>query len=187
VPESQFPTNVTLATGEVVHGRILLFEAPGWPQAAMAVSTEPLRGVEGAVTMVVTRWSDVTAHRSAAEQLRQAQKMELVGNLAGGIAHDFNNLLTAITLTVELFGMRNSSSPEAVTLVSKLRGLTQRAAAMTGQLLVFSAGQRRRSAGSKPTSASPISFRCCGRCSANASRWKRIFWPTRSGWTATRA
>ena len=44
----------------------------------------------------VTLYSDLTERRSVEAELRQAQKMELIGHLTGGIAHDFNNMLTPI-------------------------------------------------------------------------------------------
>jgi two-component system cell cycle sensor histidine kinase/response regulator CckA len=79
---------------------------------------------------------DITARRSLEEQLRQAQKMEVVGQLAGGVAHDFNNILTAITLNLEL--MRLAELPgESRSSLAELESLARRAARLTQQLLMF--------------------------------------------------
>jgi PAS domain S-box-containing protein len=79
---------------------------------------------------------DITERRGLEEQLRQAQKMEVVGQLAGGVAHDFNNILTAITLNLEL--MRLAELPgDARSSLAELESLARRAARLTQQLLMF--------------------------------------------------
>jgi PAS domain S-box-containing protein len=84
---------------------------------------------------------DVTGQRRLEAQLRQAQKMEAVGQLAGGIAHDFNNVLAAVTLNAELSLQR---APEGYLRDSLTRILatTRSAVGLTNQLLVFSRQQR---------------------------------------------
>jgi len=74
-------------------------------------------------------------------QLRQAQKMEIVGQLAGGIAHDFNNILLAILLHLELLQNDPAATPELREELKELEKEANRAAALTRQLLLFSRRQ----------------------------------------------
>ncbi len=85
------------------------------------------------------------ALEQAAERLRQAQKMEAVGQLAGGIAHDFNNLLTAILGYSEMILARESGSlDELRPEIEEIRHAGQRASALTKQILAFSRRQALR-------------------------------------------
>ena len=79
---------------------------------------------------------DITERKSLEDQLRQAQKMEAVGQLAGGIAHDFNNLLTAIIGNAELPCGDGSRDPRRLD-VTEINRAAHRAATLTRQLLAF--------------------------------------------------
>ena len=80
---------------------------------------------------------------AAQEQLRQAQKMEAVGQLTGGLAHDFNNLLTGISGGLDMLEIRirQGRTGEIDKYVDMARTGTKRAAALTHRLLAFSRRQ----------------------------------------------
>ena len=86
----------------------------------------------------------------AEESLRQAQKMEAVGQLTGGLAHDFNNLLTGIAGAIEMMQVRITQGRigELDRYASAAQGAVKRAAALTHRLLAFS---RRQTLDPRPT------------------------------------
>jgi signal transduction histidine kinase/CheY-like chemotaxis protein len=80
---------------------------------------------------------------AAEEALRQAQKMEAVGQLTGGLAHDFNNLLAGITGSLEMIGTRlaQGRASDVEKYLVAAQGATRRAAALTHRLLAFARRQ----------------------------------------------
>jgi PAS domain S-box-containing protein len=85
--------------------------------------------------------AEVGERLRAEEALRQAQKMEAVGQLTGGIAHDFNNLLTPIMGGLELLAAR-TQDPRMKRVADTALESARRGAKLTGQLLAFSRIQR---------------------------------------------
>ncbi len=86
---------------------------------------------------------DVTDLNATEERLRQAQKMEAVGQLTGGLAHDFNNLLAGISGSLELMQtrMQQGRVADVERYMSVAQSATKRAAALTHRLLAFSRRQ----------------------------------------------
>ncbi len=87
---------------------------------------------------------DITERRALESQLRQAQKMEAIGQLAGGIAHDFNNVLAVITGYSETMMNEMGRHHPLHHMLEEIFSAGQRAARLTRQLLTFSRRQECR-------------------------------------------
>ncbi|MBI2373717.1 MAG: GAF domain-containing protein [Deltaproteobacteria bacterium] len=91
--------------------------------------------------MVVLHCEDVTDQRATEEQLKLAQRLEAVGQLAGGVAHDFNNLLSVIISNAGFVASALPATDPSLADVIEIQDASQRAAALTRQLLAFSRKQ----------------------------------------------
>ncbi|TZG28146.1 PAS domain-containing protein [Sphingomonas montanisoli] len=113
-------------------------------------SMRPAFDPAGRIVALVPEAVEVTARVRAEDALRQAQKMEAVGQLTGGLAHDFNNLLAAISGNLELLEKRIDQGRVAglQRYIDNAQGGARRAAALTQRLLAFS---RRQTLDPKPT------------------------------------
>jgi PAS domain S-box-containing protein len=112
----------------------------------------PLPGEGGRIEHVLLAAIDLTAMRQVEAQLRQAQKMEAVGQLTGGIAHDFNNLLTAVIGNLELLQTR-VADPRSRALVDAALRSAFRGGQLTQQLLAYA---RRQNLSPRPVDVNAV-------------------------------
>jgi len=98
--------------------------------AALAEEIQHRRKAEA----MVKRFQEIEANEA---QVRQAQKMEAIGQLTGGVAHDFNNILTVITGTIEILGEAVKDRPQLVQITDMISAAAARGADLTRHLLAF--------------------------------------------------
>jgi PAS domain S-box-containing protein len=122
------PTDKRYVTksGAIVHARVRIMDL-----GALASGERVVLGIA----------DDVTQYRQTEEQLRQAQKMEAIGNLTGGMAHDFNNLLAIIVGNLELALDRTVADVETHELVAEAFDAAWHGADLTQRLLAFARRQ----------------------------------------------
>lgn len=126
--------------GEILH------EGSGYRLIGVIYDVTKSKHLEGALrdlndTLESRVQEAIAERRQAEEALRQAQKLEAIGQLTGGVAHDFNNLLMAISSSLALLGKRLPDDPSLKRLVDNALQGAARGAALTQRMLAFARRQ----------------------------------------------
>jgi PAS domain S-box-containing protein len=130
----------TITAGETWRGRLVNRKKDGSPYEEEAVIS-PVRNPQEQIISYVAVKRDITQEVALEQQLRQAQKMEAVGNLAGGVAHDFNNLLMVIGNCAKFALDALPAGSGAAADLEQVIEAGRRASTLTRQLLAFSRRQ----------------------------------------------
>ncbi|HEX2942351.1 MAG TPA: PAS domain S-box protein, partial [Rhodopila sp.] len=153
MPEQVKAAIQRVAAGESMRQEVTLNLPAG--ETILDFSLRPVFDADGAVTAILPEAMDLSQRREAEARLRQAYKMEAVGQLTSGLAHDFNNLLTGVMGGLELLQLRISRGrTEGLDqYIGMALAAAERAAALTHRLLAFS---RRQTLDPKPTDANEL-------------------------------
>ncbi len=132
-----------LSDGEVVHTCLRLLAADGSWRCTELEGTVATRTADGAPDAIFCQFRDASRQTAMESHVHQTQKMEALGLLGGGIAHDFNNLMTGIIGYSSLAESELSADDPLMESVRTIREASERAAALTRQLLGFARGGER--------------------------------------------
>ena len=132
------PTTFLSIARSAIRNRMRQFETRAHLDALMRAQARLSDLNESLEQHVATQ---IAQRERAEEQLRQAQKMEMLGQLTGGVAHDFNNLLMVVLVNLELLSRLFPDHPTARQLIEAAAQSTKRGAALTQRLLAFSRRQ----------------------------------------------
>ena len=130
-----------LAKRGVLRNYELTYVTKSGRRIPMSFNASVMRDEKGEVMGLVAGAKDISKIKETEAQLRQAQKMEAVGQLAGGVAHDFNNILQAIQGYTEIALMTVKEDNPLYSNLTEIRKAAVRAANLTRQLLLFSRRQ----------------------------------------------
>ncbi len=126
----------TITSGKTWQGKLINKRKDGQLYHEQA-TVFPVSGKGGDVQYFAAVKRDISHEVKMEENLRQAQKLETIGQLVGGIAHDFNNILTAINGYSELAISSLEPGSKARSHMERVRDAGERAAALTKKLLGF--------------------------------------------------
>lgn len=129
------------AQGNFVRQEVIVLDSSG-KRRVFDLSLSPLYSGGEATGRLVAEGRDITEQKNLEEQLRHAQKMEVIGQLSGGVAHDFNNLLTIITGYSEMLLEALPAEDPFREQIEEISKASYRSGSLTRQLLMFSRQQK---------------------------------------------
>ncbi len=138
-PETPLLIQRALIEQRTLTAEILNYRRDG-SEIWLELAIQPVRDATGRCTHWLSIQRDITDRRREEERLRQAQKMEAVGQLTAGIAHNFNNLLTVVQGNAELIGRRTPMNDSLGRKKEAILTAAQRGAELVRQLMVISRG-----------------------------------------------